>query len=70
MAVWCTADRSGGGDASGMPDPEMCISGRSGSGGAGGLAGEEVRIKSFSPLKRKKAVLFVRKEWLLAFVGN
>jgi hypothetical protein len=29
-----------------------------------------LRCKQFSPLKRKKAVLFIRKEGLLTFVGN
>ena len=42
--MWCAAYRSGGGDASGMPDPEMCISGGAGLGGTGCLDGEEVKI--------------------------
>ena len=42
--MWCTADRSGDGDASGMSDPEMCISGGAGSGWSGSLADKEVRI--------------------------
>ena len=27
MALRCASDRCGNGDASGMPDPEMCVSG-------------------------------------------
>ena len=44
MAVWCAADRSGDGDASGMSDPEMCIPGGVGTGWSGSLADKEVRI--------------------------
>ena len=41
-----SADCSWGWDASGMPDPEMCVSGRDRSDRAGVLDDEEVRIKT------------------------
>ena len=56
MAVWCAADRSGDGDASGMSDPEVCISGGAGSGGIGGMAGEEVRMKNVCVIGIRKRI--------------
>ena len=44
MVVWCAADRSGDGDASGMSDPEVCISGGVGTGRTWSLVGKEVKI--------------------------
>ena len=54
--MWCATDRSGDGNASGMSDPEMCISGRSGSGGTGCLAGEEVRMKKVCVIGVRKRI--------------
>ena len=52
VAVRGASDRCGGGDASGMPDPEVCVSG----GGVfclcGVLAGEEMK---------KRCVIGIRK---------
>ena len=46
MAVRPFTDRGWGWDASGMPDPEMCVSGRDGSDRTGVLDDEEVTIKT------------------------
>ena len=46
MAVRPFADCSRTGHASGMPDPEMCVSGGDRSDRAGVLDAEEVRIKT------------------------
>ena len=46
MAVRPFIDSRRDGDASGMPDPEMCVSGRDGSDRTGVLDDEEVTIKT------------------------
>ena len=46
MVVWAPADCCGNGDASGMPDSEMCVSGGIVSGRAGVLAGEKIKIEN------------------------
>ncbi len=104
VVMRCITDRIGDGDASGMSDPQVCISGRDIFCLPGMLAYKKVKIekrcvkRSFTyPLApqvilitcnckvlqavfaiqlknrflraRKKAVLFIRKEWLLTFVG-
>ena len=46
MAGWTSVDRYRGRDASGMPDPEMCVSGGDRSDRAGVLDAEEMRIKT------------------------
>ena len=46
MAVRPFTDRSWGWDASGMPDPEMCVSGRDRPDRAGVLDAEKVKIKT------------------------
>ena len=43
MALRCASDCCGGGDASGMPHSEMCVSGGDISGLSGVLAGEKVK---------------------------
>ena len=57
MAVWCAADRSGDGDASGMSDPEVCISGGVGPGRTWSLVGKEVKIGEQKLIR--KAMLYL-----------
>ena len=46
MALRCASDCCGGGDASGMPDPEVCLSGGDLSGLSGVLAHQKMKIEN------------------------
>ena len=46
--MWAHSDRRRGRDASGMPDPEMCVSGWDFSGLSGVLDDKKIRIETGS----------------------